>query len=92
MRRKKMTKLILLAFVISFVAGVAMAGGDMTTLTGTIAKTDAGLVIQTADGDFAVAGADLVALVGKKVEALGKVTKGDAGQIFNIVSVKEIKE
>ncbi len=91
-RKQKMTKLILLALVLSFVAGLAMAGENMATISGTVEQTDAGLVIKTDDGDFAVAGADLAALVGKKVEAIGKVSEGDAGKVFNVVSLKEIKE
>jgi hypothetical protein len=90
--RKKVAKLILLALVVSFIASVAMAGDDMATITGTVAKTDTGLIIQTNDGDFTVAGADLAALVGKKVEAIGKVSEGDAGKVFNVVSLKEVQE
>lgn len=90
--RKKVAKLILLALVVSFIASVAIAGDDMATITGTVAETDAGLVIKTDDGDFAVAGADLAALVGKKIEAIGKVSEGDAGKVFNIVSLKEVQE
>jgi len=91
-RRKEVFKLILFTLVVSFIAGVAIAGDDMTTITGTVEQTDAGLVIKTVDGDVAAAGADLATLVGKKVEAIGKVSEGAAGKVFNIVSVKEVQE
>ncbi|RTZ97703.1 MAG: hypothetical protein DSY90_06515 [Deltaproteobacteria bacterium] len=91
-QRKKMTRIILFALVISFIAGMAMAGEDMSTITGTIEVTDAGVVIKTDEGNFAVTGADLVTLAGKKVEAVGKVSEGDSGKVLNVVSIKEIKE
>jgi len=90
--KKDLIKIALLTVVVSFIAGVAIAGDDMTTITGMVEQTDAGLVIKTADGNFATAGADLATMVGKKVEAMGKVSEGDAGPVFNVVSIKEVQE
>jgi len=90
--RKNITKVVLFALVVSLFAGIACAGKSMTTITGVVEQTDAGFIITTADGEYAAAGADLATLVGKKIEATGKVIEGDAGKVINVIAIKEVKE
>ncbi len=90
--QKILKGLLLCILVISLVAVIGCARKDMKVVTGTIEQTDNGLVIKTDSGEYATAGADIIDLVGKKVEVTGMVTEGTAGKVFNIVGIKEIKE
>ena len=92
MKLKTLSKLIMMILAISLITGVAIAGKDMTTITGTVEKTDAGFVITTAEGEYAAEGADLAPMVGKKIEATGKVAESDQGMVINVLAVKEVKE
>ncbi len=60
---------------------------EQVTVTGTVEKTDAGIVIKTADAVYTVAGKDLAKMVGKTVNATGTVDK----QTITITEVKEAK-
>lgn len=90
--RRNLSKLILVTLILSFFAGTALAGKEMTTIQGVVEKTDTGFIITTDDGAYATAGADLAAMVGKKIEATGKVAEGDAGKVINVLAIKEVKE
>ncbi len=92
MKLKTLSKLIMMTLVISLITGVAIAGKNMTTITGVVEKTDAGFVITTAEGEYAAEGADLAPMVGKKIEATGKVAESDQGMVINVLAVKEVKE
>ena len=89
---KNITKLLLITLVLAFFAGAAIAGKDMTTIMGVVEKTDAGFVIITDDGEYAADGTDLTTMVGKKIEATGKVAESDAGKVINVLAIKEVKE
>lgn len=90
--RKSIIKLVLFTMVVSLFAGIAIAAEDHTEITGVIAQTDNGFVIQTQDGEVAAIGADLETMVGKTVKATGQVTEGDAGKVFNVVAIEEVQE
>ena len=92
MKLKTLSKLVLMTLIVSFVAGLAIAGQNMATITGVVEKTDAGFVITTAEGEYAAEGADLAPMVGKKIEATGKVAESDQGKVINVLAVKEVKE
>jgi len=90
--RRALSGLLLCILAISLVTVTGCARKDMKVVTGTIEQTDDGLVIKTDSGEYAAAGKDIAALVGKKVEVTGMVTEGTAGKVFNIVGFREIKE
>ncbi|PID76234.1 MAG: hypothetical protein CSB22_00185 [Deltaproteobacteria bacterium] len=90
--RKGIIKLVLFTMVVSLFAGIAIAAEDHTEITGVIEQTDTGFVIKTHDGDVAAEGADLATMVGKTVKATGQVTEGDAGKVFNVMSIEEVQE
>ncbi len=90
--RRTIIGLLWCTLVISLVTVIGCTGKDMKVVTGTVEQTDNGLVIKTDTGEYATAGVDILALVGKKVEVTGKVTEGTAGKIFNVVGIREIKE
>jgi hypothetical protein len=71
--------------------GVAPAlAGD--TVTGTIQQGDSGLVLQSADGDYILAGQDLSDMVGKKIKVTGTIAEGDAGKTLTVMSFEEVQE
>lgn len=90
--RKALNGLLLCILAISLATVIGCARKDMKIITGTIEQTDNGLVVKTDSGEYATVGADIAALVGKKVEVTGMVTEGTEGKVFNIVGIKEIKE
>ncbi|RTZ96823.1 MAG: hypothetical protein DSY90_09410 [Deltaproteobacteria bacterium] len=91
--RIKRTLIGLLISVLGFslVTFIGCTGKDMKVVTGTIEQTDDGLVLRTDTNEYTTAGADIAALVGKKVEVTGMITEGTAGKIFNIVGIRALK-
>lgn len=60
------------------------AVAEPVTITGTVEKTDAGIVIKTAETVYTVAGKDLAEMVGKSVNATGTVD----GQTITVTEAK----
>ncbi len=88
--QNKTKTMIVMILVISFLAGPVMAAQKLVTLTGTIEKSDSGLVIKTDKGVFPANGPDLNSFVGKKVVATGKFTQTDTGKIFTVISLRKL--
>ena len=84
-------KLLRYALIVSILTVLGCMQKDMTVVTGTIAQTDTGLIIQTAKGEYTAMGVDIIDLVGRKVEVTGKVATGHSGKIFNVIDVRELK-
>ncbi len=89
--RKHLSKLVFVTLILSLIAGTAIAGKDMTTIKGVVEKTEAGFVITTDKGEYTAEGADLAPMVGKTVEATGKVAESDSGMVIKVLAVKEVK-
>jgi hypothetical protein len=62
------------------------------TIAGTVVKTDKGIIIEAEDGDYIVKGQDLSKMVGKMIEATGKITESDKGDVIEVKSFEEIQE
>ena len=66
-----MTSNIILAIGFVFSAGIALAEENVT---GTVQKTEAGIILQAVDGTYIIVGQDLSEMVGKKIKATGTVS------------------
>ena len=85
-----------LVFVFSFTFVTAKpsfaAGQEDETIAGTVTKTDKGIIIEAEDGDYLVKGKDLSKMIGKMVEASGKITESDKGDVIEVKTFEEIQE
>ena len=83
-----------LVFSFSFALCVksSSAADEEETIAGTVVKTDKGIVIEAEDGDYLVKGQDLSKMVGKMIEATGKITESDKGDVIDVKSFEEIQE
>lgn len=89
--RKRTILVVALVLVIGFVftAGVALAEEN---ITGTVKKTETGLILQAVDGTYIIVGQDLSDMVGKKIKATGTVSEGEKGKTLTVMTVEEIQE
>lgn len=91
-------KWIAVVLVIGFMAAIpAMAGEKMvsehSSITGTVEKTDQGIVIAADDGTtYMVQGKNLTDMVGKTVLATGTLAESESGKTFNVISVEVTQE
>lgn len=89
--KRKWIKIISIMLVVGFMAA-AFAVAAEQTITGTVEKTDQGIVISAQDGDnYLVMGKDLTDMVGKTVKAIGTMAEGDSGKTITVMSVEEVK-
>lgn len=88
----KLTKLIALMLIFGLIATTtAMAGS--ASITGTVQKTDKGIVISADDGNtYNVMGADLTDMVGKAVKATGTLTDSANGKVLTLMSVEQVQK
>jgi hypothetical protein len=92
MRNRKRTILVValvLAIGFVFTTGVALAEEN---ITGTVKKTEAGLILQAVDGTYIIVGQDLSDMVGKKIKATGTISEGEKGKTLTVMTVEEIQE
>ena len=74
-----------------FITTVAIAGEQ--SVTGTVEKTDQGIVIASDDGaTYRVEGQDLSAMVGKTVRAIGTLSEKDGGKTLTIINIEPVEE
>jgi predicted small secreted protein len=64
---------------------------EQTQLTGTVANSPDGIVINAADGSYRVSGQDLSSLVGKKITATGEVSTAEGWHYIFVRSYAEVK-
>lgn len=89
--KRNWMKIIAIMLVVGFMAAT-MAVAAEQTITGTVEKTDQGIVISAQDGDnYLVKGKDLTDMVGKTVKAIGTMAEGDSGKTITVMSVEEVK-
>ncbi|MGD8833975.1 MAG: DUF5818 domain-containing protein [Desulfobacteraceae bacterium] len=86
---------IMKIFAIMLVVGLMAATGAIAednSITGTVEKTDQGIVISADDGaTYIVMGKDLTEMVGKTVKATGTLAEGKSGKILTVVSVEPVE-
>ena len=90
MKRNRM-KWIAVMLIIGFLAATAAIAGEQS-ITGTVEKTDQGIVISANDGAiYMVQGQDLSDMVGKTVKATGTLAESESGKTLTIISIEPVK-
>jgi hypothetical protein len=83
-------------FAVMLVVGLLAATGAIAednSITGTVEKTDQGIVISADDGaTYIVMGKDLTEMVGKTVKATGTLAEGKSGKILTVISVEPVEQ
>ena len=91
MKRNRM-KWIAVMLVIGFMTATLAIAGEQS-ITGTVEKTDQGIVIAADDGaTYKVQGQDISNMVGKMVKATGTLAEGESGKTLTIVSIEPVKK
>jgi hypothetical protein len=86
--------LITLALIAGLLALIGCAGGEQT-FTGTVEKTDKGLVLKTDDGSGPyrlVENKDLYALEGKTVKLTGSLMERESGKAISVARFEVVGE
>ena len=82
-------------FAIMMIMGLMAATGAIAgdnSITGTVEKTDQGIVISADDGaTYIVMGKDLTEMVGDTVKATGTLAEGKSGKILTVISVEKVE-
>ncbi len=87
-----MMKWFAVMVIVGMLAATGAIAGD-NSITGTVEKTDNGIVISADNGDqYIVMGKDLTDLVGKTVKATGTLAEGKSGKILTVISVEPVKK
>jgi hypothetical protein len=68
----------------------SMSSEMQQEITGTVEKTDAGLIIKAGEADYLVAGQDLSAMLGKRVKATGTVAEAQGQKTLTVTSCTEM--
>jgi hypothetical protein len=94
MQKKQLIwKLLVVVTIIGLLSVSGAMAADEQTVSGTIEKGEAGIVITADDGmTYAVQGKDLSAMVGKSVKATGTLAESESGKTITVVKVVEIKK
>jgi hypothetical protein len=91
-KKQLIWKLLLLVTIIGLLSVTGAMAADEQTISGTIEKGDAGIVLTADDGmTYAVQGKDLSDMVGKSVKATGTLSESDSGKTISVIKVVEIK-
>ena len=87
-----MMKWVAVMLVVGLMAATGVIAGEQS-ITGTVEKTDQGIVISADDGDtYIVAGKDLSEMVGKTVKATGTLAEGASGKTLTVISVEPVQK
>lgn len=91
MKRNYM-KWLALILIVGLLAATGAIAGDQS-ITGTVEKTDAGIVISADNGDtYIVKGQDLSEMVGQTVKATGTLAESESGKTLTVISVEPVKK
>lgn len=90
--KRKLTKLLAIMLIFGlFIVSNTVAGE--ASITGTVEKTDKGVVISADDGNtYNVMGADLTEMIGKPVKATGTLTDSADGKVLTVISVEPVQK
>lgn len=87
-----MIKWLAVMLIVGLMAATGAIAGDQS-VTGTVEKTDQGIVIAADDGaTYIVMGKDLSEMVGKTVKATGTLEEGASGKTLTVISVEPVEK
>jgi hypothetical protein len=90
--KRNLMKMFAILLVIGLV-GVTGAIASDQSVTGTIEKTDQGIVISADDGDtYIVMGKDLSDMVGQTVKATGTLAESHEGKTLTVISIEPVQK
>jgi hypothetical protein len=64
---------------------------DSAEIVGTVMTTDRGLALNTASGLITISGADLSAMVGKKVKVTGAISEAQEGKVIEVMTATPLE-
>jgi hypothetical protein len=90
--KRKMMGVFAVLLAIGLLAATGAIAGDQS-VTGTIVKTDQGIVISADDGDtYIVMGKDLSEMVGQTVKATGTLAESQEGKTLTVISIEPVQK
>jgi len=90
--KRNLIKMFAVLLVVGLLAATGAIASD-ESITGTIEKTDQGIVISADNGDsYIVMGKDLSDMVGETVTATGTLAEGQAGKTLTVISIEPVKK
>lgn len=85
-------KVFAILLVVGILAATGAIAGDQS-VTGTIEKTDQGIVICADNGDtYIVMGKDLTGLIGETVKATGTLAESREGNTLTVISIEPVQK
>lgn len=94
MKRNTMGRTLITLFLIAGLVALIGCAGAEQTFTGTVEKTDKGLVLKTADGANTyrlVENKDLYALEGKTVKLTGSLMDRESGKAISVARFEVVQ-
>jgi hypothetical protein len=89
---KRSMKWIAVMMVVSLLAVAGAIAGE-NSITGTVVKTDQGIVISATDGDtYIVKGKDLSQMVGETIKATGTLAEEPSGKTLTITRIEPVEK
>ncbi len=90
--KRNLIKWLSVLLVVGLLAATGAIASD-ESITGTIEKTDQGIVISADNGDtYIVMGKDLSDMVGQTVKATGTLAEGQAGKTLTVISIEPVNK
>jgi hypothetical protein len=90
--KSKTMKVFAVLLAIGLLAATGAIAAD-DSVTGTIQKTDQGIVISADDGDtYIVMGKDLSDMVGETVKATGTLAESQEGKTLTVISIEPVQK
>ena len=90
--KRNLMKWLSVLLVIGLLAATGAIANDQS-VTGTIEKTDQGIVISADNGDtYIVMGKDLSDMVGQTVKATGTLAEGQSGKTLTVISIEPVSK
>jgi hypothetical protein len=90
--KRNIVKMLAILLAVGLLAAAGAIASD-ESVTGTIEKTDQGIVISAETGDtYIVMGKDLSGLVGQTVKATGTLAESQEGKTLTVISIEPVQK
>jgi hypothetical protein len=90
--KRNIVKMLAILLAVGLLAAAGAIASD-ESVTGTIEKTDQGIVIVAEEGDsYIVMGKDLSGLIGQTVKATGTLAESREGKTLTVISIEPVQK